>query len=189
MKTVSENHRNISDKMSNKKGTRKFLQTLQPSGGDKENLVGTGRFHDNNADPKILKPQLKTEVEFKSDEKKSVVAKINPSLYKKLIIEDLTSIAGPSEKYWEVIAERRRKALEDVLEQNRKLHTIIMALEEENASCKKLLEQTTDLVNTLKEVLNDEEDKSTEEYVDDDISSIDSNQINSNNDFSGSESE
>lgn len=32
--------------MSNKKGTRKFLQTLQPSGGDKENLVGTGRFHE-----------------------------------------------------------------------------------------------------------------------------------------------
>jgi geminin len=42
-------------------------------------------------DPKILKPQLKTEVEVKSNEKKSVVAKINPSLYKKLIIEDLTS--------------------------------------------------------------------------------------------------
>lgn len=57
---------------------------------------------------------------------------------------------GPSEKYWEVIAERRRKALEDVLEQNRKLHGVVMALEEENASCKKLLEQTTDLVNTLK---------------------------------------
>lgn len=49
-----------------------------------------------------------------------------------------------------MIAERRRKALEDVLEQNKKLHSIIMALEEENASCKKLLEQTTDLVNTLK---------------------------------------
>lgn len=60
------------------------------------------------------------------------------------------SLAGPSEKYWEVIAERRRKALEDVLEQNRKLHAVVMALEEENASCKALLEQTTDLVNTLK---------------------------------------
>lgn len=58
-------------------------------------------------------------------------------------------LVGPSEKYWEVIAERRRKALEDVLEQNRKLHAIVIALEEENASCKKLLEQTTDLVNTL----------------------------------------
>jgi len=40
--------------------------------------------------------------------------------------------------------------LEEVLEQNRKLLTIVMALEEENTSCKKLLEQTTDLVNTLK---------------------------------------
>lgn len=63
---------------------------------------------------------------------------------------ELAILVGPSEKYWEVIAERRRKALEEVLEQNRKLHSIVMALEEENASCKKLLEQTTDLVNTLK---------------------------------------
>jgi hypothetical protein len=67
MKTVSENaNRNVSDKVnitniltlvnevlqkyhdlfqtSNKKSTRKFLQTLQPSGSGKENLVGTGRF-------------------------------------------------------------------------------------------------------------------------------------------------
>uniref|UniRef100_A0A2S2PNL0 Geminin n=1 Tax=Schizaphis graminum TaxID=13262 RepID=A0A2S2PNL0_SCHGA len=188
MKTVSENNRIISDKMSNKKGTRKCLKTLQPSGGDKENLVGTGRIHQNNPDPKILKPQPKTEVEVKSNEKKSVVAKINPSLYKKLIIEDLTSTAGPSEKYWEVIAERRRKALEEALEQNRKLHNMVMALEDENASCKKLLEQTTDLVNTLKEVLN-EEDKSIDDDVDDDNLSIDSKQPNSNNDFSCSESE
>jgi len=40
--------------------------------------------------------------------------------------------------------------LEEVLEQNHKLLTIVMALGEENESCKKLLEQTTDLVNTLK---------------------------------------
>ncbi|XP_025206673.1 geminin-like [Melanaphis sacchari] len=187
MKTVTENNRNISDKMSIKKGTRKFLQTLQPSGGDKENLVGTGRFHENNPDPKILKPQLKTEVEVKSKEKQSIIEKINPSLYKKLIIEDLTSTAGPSEKYWEVIAERRRKALEEVLDQNRKLHSVIMALEEENASCKKLLEQTTDLVNTLKEVLN-EDDKQAED--DDDVNLlVDSKQSNSNNDFSCSESD
>ncbi|NP_001280286.1 uncharacterized protein LOC100162341 [Acyrthosiphon pisum] len=172
-----------------KQGTKKLLQTLQPSGVDKENLVGTGRFHKHNSDPKILKPQFKTEVDVKSNENKSIVAKVNPSLYKKLIIEDLTSVVGPSEKYWEVTAEHRRKALEEVLEQNRKLLTIVMALEKENASCKKLLEQTTDLVNTLKEVLNEEYHKSIEDYVDDDISSITSNQINSTEDFSGSESE
>jgi len=43
------------------------------------------------SDPKISKPQFKTEVDVKS-ENKSLVAKVNPSLYKKLIIEDLTSI-------------------------------------------------------------------------------------------------
>jgi len=48
-----------------------------------------------------------------------------------------------------VIAERRRKALEEVLQQNNKLHSVIMALEEENASCKQLLDQTKDLVKTL----------------------------------------
>jgi hypothetical protein len=37
-----------------------------------------------------------------------------------------------------------------VLEQNRRLHSVIIALEEENATCKHLLDQTTDLVNTLK---------------------------------------
>lgn len=57
---------------------------------------------------------------------------------------------GPSEKYWQVIAERRRKALEEVIEENHKLHALVKALEEENASCKNLLEQTTDIVNFLK---------------------------------------
>jgi len=59
-------------------------------------------------------------------------------------------IAGPSEKYWEVIAERRRKALEEVLEVNERLQKLVIALEEENMSCKLLIENTTDLVNTLK---------------------------------------
>jgi len=59
-------------------------------------------------------------------------------------------IAGPSEKYWEVIAERRRKALEEVLEENEKLQAMVIALEEENKTCKLLIENTTELVNTLK---------------------------------------
>ncbi|CAI6363776.1 unnamed protein product [Macrosiphum euphorbiae] len=148
-------YKDVSDTSHKKGSPRKFLQTLQPSGGDKENLVGTCRFHEHNSDPKMKKMKKN----------------------------------GPNEKYWEVIADRRRKVLEEVLEQNRKLHTIVMALEEENTCCKKLLKQITDLVNTLKEVLNEEDDKSTEFNVDNYISSINSNQINSNDDFSGSESE
>ncbi|KAL5239958.1 hypothetical protein ACI65C_007368 [Semiaphis heraclei] len=172
--------------MVNNKGTRKCLQTLQPSGGvDKENLVGTGRFHEQKPGPKTLKPQFETEVDAKSEENKSVDAKSKSSLYKKLIIEGLNNTVGPSTsvKYWEVIAERRRKALEEVLEQNSKLHALIMALEEENSSCKKTLEQTTNLLNTLTEVSNEKYDKSAEDSVDNDISPIKSN------DFSGNKSE
>ncbi|XP_015367378.1 PREDICTED: geminin-like [Diuraphis noxia] len=178
--------------MVNKKGTRKCLQTLQPSGVDKENLVGTGRFHENKPDPKISKPQFETEVDVKTDENKSVVdAKAKPSLYKKLIIQDLNNIVGPStsEKYWEVVAERRRKALEEVLEQNSKLHTLITALKEENSSCKKSLEKTTNLLNTLNEVIKKKDDKSAEDYVDNDNSSINSDEIIRSDDFCDSESE
>lgn len=57
---------------------------------------------------------------------------------------------GPSQKYWRVIAERRRKALEELLEENQRLQIVVGALENENLSCKQLLETTTDLVNTLK---------------------------------------
>jgi len=49
-----------------------------------------------------------------------------------------------------VIAERRRKALKEVIEENHRLHDVLVALEEENMSCKKLIEESTELVNTLK---------------------------------------
>jgi len=59
-------------------------------------------------------------------------------------------IAGPSEKYWEVISERRRKALLEALEEHQRLHTTAIALEEENLSLEVLINNTTHLVNTLK---------------------------------------
>ncbi|XP_050529501.1 geminin-like isoform X2 [Daktulosphaira vitifoliae] len=142
------------------KGMRKFLQNLQPSSGGKENLVGAGRIpQESMIDSKsaVKSEHVFTDVDVKVKDKKDKhsISKVNPSLYKKLIIEDLTSTAGPSEKYWEVIAERRRKALEEVLEENKKLQDLVAALEEENTSCKKLLESSTELINTLKEMINE----------------------------------
>jgi len=59
-------------------------------------------------------------------------------------------IGGPSEKYWEVISERRRKALLEALEEHERLQAAAIALEEENLSLEVLMDSTTDLVNTLK---------------------------------------
>jgi len=59
-------------------------------------------------------------------------------------------IAGPSEKYWQVISERRKKALLEALEEHQQLQAAAIALEEENLSLAVLLDNTNHLVNTLK---------------------------------------
>lgn len=59
------------------------------------------------------------------------------------------STAGPSENYWEVLAERRRIALEDALEENSVLNERIAKLEEENRVCKEMLDETRALVEVL----------------------------------------
>lgn len=58
-------------------------------------------------------------------------------------------IAGPSENYWEVLAERRRIALEDALEDNRELVERIETLEEENRIYKEMLDESRALVEVL----------------------------------------
>ncbi|XP_060844231.1 geminin-like isoform X1 [Rhopalosiphum padi] len=178
LKTVA-NEETENNKVS-KKGMRKFLRNLQPSSEGKENLVGAGRtLQDMAIEGKTTKPEPNFDETEVCVTETSTVAEMNESLYKQLLTEDLTSKAGPSEKYWEVIAERRRKALEEVLEANEKLQAMVNALEEENKTCKQLIENTTDLVNTLKQVINesqisDDDDEPSNEKGDSGLSTPDS---------------
>lgn len=57
--------------------------------------------------------------------------------------------AGPSENYWEVLAERRRIALEDALEDNKELTERVEKLEEENLIYKEMLDESRSLVEVL----------------------------------------
>nr|CAD7429067.1 unnamed protein product [Timema monikensis] len=68
----------------------------------------------------------------------------------KLIDTSSDISSGPSEKYWEVLAERRRVALEETLKENQKLHDTIALLKEECSEYKQLLKDSEDLVETLK---------------------------------------
>lgn len=61
----------------------------------------------------------------------------------------MLAIAGPSENYWEVLAERRRMALEDALEDNKELTERVEKLEEENRIYKEMLEESRSLVEVL----------------------------------------
>lgn len=58
-------------------------------------------------------------------------------------------IAGPSETYWEVLAERRRKALEEALIENSTLHEEMELLRKENETLKQALSEATDVIDVL----------------------------------------
>lgn len=71
--------------------------------------------------------------------------------------EDLTSAEGPSELYWEVLAERRRLALEESLTENQELCEKVAALEEELSLSKEMLQEARNLVEVLTELLQEGE--------------------------------
>lgn len=62
--------------------------------------------------------------------------------------------AGPSENYWEVLAERRRIVLEDTLEENKELSDRVEKLEEENRLYKEMLDESRALVEVLQVRIN-----------------------------------
>lgn len=66
----------------------------------------------------------------------------------------LIFVAGPSENYWEVLAERRRIALEDALEENQELTQRIAKLEEEKKIYKEMLDETRALVEVLQVIIH-----------------------------------
>ncbi|OAD60152.1 hypothetical protein WN48_06289, partial [Eufriesea mexicana] len=135
----------------------------QPAATDKENLVGGGRML---RSALSSKETIKSDVTEKSknDEKpkrKKIILKDKAVQTArggkiKIEVEDLTSEAGPSENYWEVLAERRRIALEDALEDNRELTDRIEKLEEENRIYKEMLDESRALVEVLQEMIGED---------------------------------
>ena len=71
--------------------------------------------------------------------------------------DDLTSLEEPSEKYWESLAETRRRALEDSLCENEALHNRVRSLESELDVTNEMLEHARSLVEVLKEMLEENE--------------------------------
>lgn len=74
----------------------------------------------------------------------------------KVTAEDLTSEAV-GENYWEILAERRRVALDESLKENQELYERIATLEEELDQSKSLLAETRGLVDVLTEMLEEKE--------------------------------
>lgn len=79
-----------------------------------------------------------------------------PSATKEITAEDLTGdVVG--ETYWEILAEKRRAALEESLVENQELYERIASLEDELNQSKSLLTETRNLVEVLTEMLEEKE--------------------------------
>lgn len=89
-----------------------------------------------------------------------------PSGSKPIITEeDLTSLEGPSQQYWEVLAEKRRTALEESLSENMELYEKLSSLEEELSTSKQMLQESRNLVEVLTELLQEGEAEKEEAAV------------------------
>ncbi|KAL1457482.1 hypothetical protein WDU94_007709 [Cyamophila willieti] len=140
----------VAHKAESRTGSRRFLQTLQHSSVDKENLVGGGNKMkdvntENEKQTKVITPSTKN----KGDKASHQTASLK---------DDLTNDV-PSEHYWKLLAEKRRVALEESLKENETLHNKVKLLEEENSVVKDMLKEATELVQTLTEIVQENVDE------------------------------
>ncbi|XP_060803155.1 geminin isoform X2 [Amyelois transitella] len=133
------------------KSTRMSLKTLQHTASDRENLVGRPT--------KNLKHQLSQEnvADVEVKRKNLSTKETQANLDTNITVEDLTNPEA-SEKYWKILAEKRRVALQEALEENEKLHKLIAELKKENLQTKQMLEEANSFIEIVKEELSNTND-------------------------------
>lgn len=141
------------------KNCRKSLKVLQKTATDKENLVGrVPAFIGKEA---LARKTTVQDAASTPDNKRikastsSQSCQTTPSLEGKSVTEDDLTSDKVGESYWEIIAEKRRAALEESLVENEELYERIGTLESELNESRKLLEETRNLVEVLTEMLDE----------------------------------
>lgn len=103
-----------------------------------------------------VKKQKKTPPKKVSPKSVNSVKSANSRGKIKIKVDDLTSQERPSENYYKILAEKRRVALENALEENEDLHHKIRNLEKENKSYKEMLDASNALVEVLQEMIGED---------------------------------
>ncbi|XP_071119353.1 geminin-like [Haliotis cracherodii] len=160
------------------KTQRKTLQTLQLSAIGEKSLSGKGiNRNDTGKNKKKIKPSNER-VKVFEDEKPSTFIPLETRATQTEIDEDhadngdelddlaeadreaLELMSGDHvpENYWKLLAEERRNALNDTLEENEQLHKEVDSLKEENEKLSDLASKAEYLSGILQSVISDEED-------------------------------
>ncbi|EZA56945.1 hypothetical protein X777_02796, partial [Ooceraea biroi] len=142
---------------------RRPLHTLQPAANDNEALVGADRIIKSKSTHQLKEAKTKFNTNNTANKGKPKGRKkvkedkaVQTAREEKVKIEvnDLISTDNPSENYWQVLAERRRIALENTLTENKRLEQYVESLEEKLHVYKEMLEETKVVVEVLQVMLN-----------------------------------
>ncbi|XP_011334955.1 geminin [Ooceraea biroi] len=152
--------------ISSKDKGRRPLHTLQPAANDNEALVGADRIIKSKSTHQLKEAKTKFNTNNTANKGKPKGRKkvkedkaVQTAREEKVKIEvnDLISTDNPSENYWQVLAERRRIALENTLTENKRLEQYVESLEEKLHVYKEMLEETKVVVEVLQEMIEDNE--------------------------------
>jgi len=166
------------------KSGRKMLQTLQPSGKNQKLLIGPdGLLRLGSSGKKDIKiyqdpsAPLTSTPERKEPVHKLVQASVHTTTSQTQVTEadkaETWMYASEDElplEYWKDLAEKRRVALDESLNENESLHTSLSFLEEERDELKEevetyksLAEHAAELANILDGVVSEEEEDKEED--------------------------
>uniref|UniRef100_A0A1I8MX33 Geminin n=1 Tax=Musca domestica TaxID=7370 RepID=A0A1I8MX33_MUSDO len=179
------------EQQENLKNQRKTLKVLQGVATDKENLTGRPQIDKLSRLKAATETTLSASTDYakrKKIETRVAETQTSPnksstkdetSTSKKITAEDLTGEAKPGEHYWERLAEKRREALEQSLDENQRLYERIEGLEEELNTSRQQLEEAKHLVAVLTEMLNETEGDEEEGVEIEEKDQTESNEDNS----------
>ncbi|KAK6188500.1 hypothetical protein SNE40_004663 [Patella caerulea] len=106
----------------------------------------------------------------------------NVDVSEQSVLEDDLLGGEPSEHYWRELAERRRQALNDTLEENESLHNQNISLREENEKLTEVASQAENMVSFLQSVVGDDGEEEISSDGGDVISSERENENSSDGD-------
>ncbi|GAB0097060.1 hypothetical protein DMENIID0001_126530 [Sergentomyia squamirostris] len=147
----------------NLKNSRRTFKVLQKNAKDKENLVGRPIISASKESHLKQRTDLEEEKVLQKKKKQASSTQVQTdseeSCDQQISEADITSTAGTSQKYWELLAEKRRLALEDALKENECLHQRIQNLEEELKISREMLAESKEMLSVMEEILADKEDE------------------------------
>ncbi|XP_068678505.1 geminin-like isoform X3 [Montipora foliosa] len=162
-----------SQKLGVEKEKRKTLQVLQPAANGDGTLVGSrGVIRQNETKLKIQDSGSSSSSTVRSDSSDSDSAKKSVKKSTKSLESDVNEKSGalmvsdpPPERYWELLAEERRLALQEALEENERLHKELEEMKEKNKALEEIAGQAEYFASLYQMVMEGEvpEEQSSDE--------------------------